>query len=243
MPHWILNRRADSHKDFCEDAYYYSERDGFVIAAVFDGCSDGVKSHFASELHAKLFRKIVDEEWTEACQGLNQGKYSQDAILEGVVTMLMMEVHAMRDVMKITILECLSTAVIALYNTKTEKLLVKFLGDGVICVNDEIDRVLSPDNTPDYIAYYEIEGLDAYTDLYRHYTTKAYTGVKSFSVCTDGVDAMVGGHECLEEKIHFLLKDNSLTMSEAMLRRKTNMLRSKGVSFQDDITIIRYEAV
>ena len=52
-----LVRRGTNHKNFCEDSVYHLEYGNIVDLAVFDGCSTGIKSHFASELMYKIFRK------------------------------------------------------------------------------------------------------------------------------------------------------------------------------------------
>lgn len=241
--HWILNKRADSHQTHCEDAYYYTERDGYVIAAVFDGCSDSVNSHFAAQLHSYALRKILENEWNNWCQAMSRDALSDDDIvlLMGAGTGLQMKASA--EALNLTELETLSTALITMYDTKSKRLVCMFMGDGMVWVDGVPQRETSgTQNTPKYLGYLDQMDMEPgfLGDMYR---IEVYDNVKSFAVCTDGIDAIVGGHEALEEKIHFLLQDTTLHDSGAMLKRKCNILRQKGATFQDDLTIVRYEAL
>ena len=54
------------HNLHCEDDYLVYENDKFILAAVFDGCSSGIDSHFASTMHKYKMREICNnlEEYT-----------------------------------------------------------------------------------------------------------------------------------------------------------------------------------
>lgn len=245
--HHILNARADSHKDFCEDAYYYSERDGWVICGVFDGCGEGVNSHFASQLHSYALRFIITRYWDENVQLLNQSKVSIEGIINITATSLAQVVIRSADVLGVTTLENLSTAVIVLYNMRTQYLIVKFLGDGVIRINGAMHRVDSgPSNAPNYVGYLGTGRISELNELIRDkekYPLMVFTNVSSFALCTDGIDAVRHAHRPLEEVQHYLLEDKFLHQSKAMLSRKLNILRNEGAMLNDDLTIIRYEAI
>lgn len=245
--HHILNARADSHKDFCEDAYYYSERDGWVIAAVFDGCSDSINSHFASQLFSYSLRGVIDDYWTENIQNFDKSDLSTEDMMLSFSTLASTSLLYVADALRMTKLEILSTAVIAMYNTKKKYLMVKFLGDGVVMVNGEMHRVDSGEsNEPNYVGYYDKDEFDESPQLLidaNMYPFMAFTEVNSFSICTDGIDAIKHPHRPLEEVHHYLLQDKALIPSQAMLRRKLNILKKEGAMLNDDLTIIRYEAV
>lgn len=46
------------HNLHCEDDYLVYENDTFLLAAVFDGCSSGIDSHFASTMHKYKMKEI-----------------------------------------------------------------------------------------------------------------------------------------------------------------------------------------
>lgn len=48
------------HDLHCEDDYLVYENDKFIVAAVFDGCSSGIDSHFASTMHKYKLREICE---------------------------------------------------------------------------------------------------------------------------------------------------------------------------------------
>lgn len=56
-----LIARGRLHSLRCEDDYLVHESDRFILAAVFDGCSSGVDSHFASTMHKYKMREICKE--------------------------------------------------------------------------------------------------------------------------------------------------------------------------------------
>lgn len=245
--HHILNARADSHKDFCEDAYYYTERDGWVIAAVFDGCSDSINSHFASQLFSYSLRGVIDDYWMENMQNFSRTNLTTEDLILSFCSLASTSALCVAGALRITALENLSTAVVAMYDTKKKYLMVKFLGDGVIRVNGEMHRVESGEkNEPNYVGYLYKEDFDEDPQLLMDtdkYPFMAFTEVSSFSICTDGIDAIKHPHRPLEEMHHYLLEDKALIPSAAMLRRKLNILKKEGAILNDDLTIIRYEAV
>lgn len=245
--HHILNARADSHKDFCEDAYHYSERDGWIICGVFDGCSDSINSHFASQLHSYAFRGVMDEYWTQNIQSFNKSSFTTEEMMRSFSCLMTTSVICVVDALRITKLENLSTAVLAMYDKRRKYLMVKFLGDGVVRVNNVMHRVDSGvTNEPHYVGYFDRDDLDDVDEILKdegQYPFMTFTNVDSFSVCTDGIDAIKHPHRPLEEVHHYLLEDNTLNQSAAMLRRKLNILKKEGAILSDDLTIIRYEAV
>lgn len=238
--HFILNKRADTHHDFCEDSFHYTERDGWVICGVFDGCSDGINSHFASQLHAYSFRNILSKYWSEHLQLMDANRIIPVNLINGLGILLATNVLAMTQAMSVHELENLSTAVLALYNVRSKHLVVKFIGDGAVCVDGVMHRVDSgPANTPSYLGYLDVDETDQIEDE-DIYPVKIFTDVKSFSLCTDGIDYIRHPHKSVEECIHFLLQDTTLLPSAKMLPRKCNILTKEGAQFNDDITIIRY---
>ena len=51
---------GSEHKQ-CEDSIFNMVKDDYIFMAVFDGCSGGVDSHFASNLFKKIMKKTIEE--------------------------------------------------------------------------------------------------------------------------------------------------------------------------------------
>ena len=49
------------HHNFCEDSSLVFQDDNFIHIAVFDGCSTGIDSHFASFFFSRMLRKTIKE--------------------------------------------------------------------------------------------------------------------------------------------------------------------------------------
>lgn len=243
MSHYILNRRADEHHIHCEDAYFYTQVDEWVIAAVFDGCSDGINSHFASQLYAYSLRSMVNTGWHGLVQAYNKDNGDLTELCNNLAGLVGTQAMLISDGLGLTQLETLSTVVLALYNTQERELIVKFLGDGACSVDSQMFRVDSgAENAPKYLAYLNEDELnpELLQDIYEE---KYFRDVKRWSIMTDGIDAIRHPHKPLEECINYLLEDNKLLPSNAMLSRKANVLQKEGARLLDDLTIIRYEAV
>lgn len=239
---YILNKRADTHPDFCEDAYFYTERDGWIIAAVFDGCSSGINSHSASQIHSYLMRASLRYAWNSWHQIMNVAEYPPTKVINRLCARMWEGLQETISVISLEELEVLSTIVVAMYHVRRKYLVVKFIGDGSLLVNEVMHRVESVDNAPRYLSYLTKEEA-THEYIAESYPEFVYTNVDRWSITTDGIDQMKHPHKSLEECIHFLLEDKSLMPSEAMLRRKINILHKEGMVLNDDLTIIRYEAV
>lgn len=230
----ILNRRADTHPNFCEDAYLVMEKENYILMAVFDGCSDGVNSHFASELHAKLVRQafLVQEVSDDIHDMINRILFRTANDL-GLAKMSLM----------LNELEILSTVVICLINTTEQGCaLVKVLGDGFTHTDEDMDVFDSGEkNCPDYMAYHIADYYEDIMKWIKNVPAHLIVGpIETLSIGTDGISSFRGGKRTTEEIQQFLLEDKFLITSEAMLNRKMNILHKEGTILQDDLTIIRY---
>lgn len=50
----ILNQRGGNHNS-CEDSVWVNDTEDFIVGGVFDGCSTGINSHWASQTIAYIF--------------------------------------------------------------------------------------------------------------------------------------------------------------------------------------------
>lgn len=236
-----LNRRADSHQNLCEDALYYTERDGWIIAAVFDGCSDGINSHFASWLMHYTLRAVLKDTWNHLFQLINRTDVTAPYALSHICANMRMYLETEMENLALEGLEVLSTIVIALYHPRSQYLAVKFIGDGLLLVNggsstSNLVRITSgPENKPTYLSYIH-PAEDIVQKMEDEYPAHVFTNVTEWSICTDGIDQIKG----VEDPLGTLLRDKYLFTSDVMLGRKINIMQQKGAVLGDDVTIIRY---
>lgn len=55
----VLKKGTD-HLVNCEDDLFFSNYyDKYYVGAIFDGCSSGIKSHFASSLFGKILQTVL----------------------------------------------------------------------------------------------------------------------------------------------------------------------------------------
>ena len=226
-----LVKKGEEHLTYCEDfSFYRVLEDDTIIAAVFDGCSDGITSHFASALLGKILKKCVSS-YTAIKE-----EYIHVAMIS-IIYELFKETKFLRDRLNLVDLEIISTFIFMI--VKGNKVYIISSGDGVIKIGDDLIILESPNNEPDYMAYH----LDSqFVDFYDTHL-KEYSGTftSSISISTDGILSFRNTEkgDVSSEVIDFLLNDTNLLGSEAMLSRKYNILRKKGYVNFDDVCVIR----
>ena len=62
MNAYSVIRKGEDHPVFCEDFMSINNSGRYFIGVVFDGCSSGSDSHFASSLFGKIFNQITNDE-------------------------------------------------------------------------------------------------------------------------------------------------------------------------------------
>lgn len=218
-------KKGDSHIT-CEDSFFVQDLEDIVIGGVFDGCSTGVNSHFASALLAKCFynkmKTIYDFEMVD--------KY----VIDNQIRMSIEFFILTSNLLHLEQIERLSTAFVFYYYKKSKVLVYYCFGDGYINVNYDNELIItSPGNAPDYIGYYTIDNPIPIK-------ATRVENVENFTIATDGITALREVIPSGINPIDYLVKDKTLEKSQSMLGRKLNIL-SHNFSFQDDITLIRYE--
>lgn len=234
---WSGIRKGDSHKNNCEDSLFLLDLPNLIIGGVFDGCSSGINSHVASGMLSASFKNSFSS-WYSLLKGSTFDNLTKEQI-DSPIKNAMRDYHLACSVLGFSELECLSTAIIFLYHKRNKILLYYTFGDGFVIYNDNICRITSQDNAPDYIAYH-FKDTDIQPYIDKNYYT--ITNVNSFCIATDGLDAIthVTGEEV--DVIDFLCYNKMLSSSNAMITRKFNMLAHTH-SFDDDISIIRYDSI
>jgi hypothetical protein len=217
----LLNKIGNK-KNRCEDSYLFKENDNFIWGGVFDGCSSGINSAWASQTLAYIYDKV----------DINVFLY--ETILEDFWKSLETSVR----MFGITEEHFLSTAILFKYDKLNHVLSVRPLGDGVIFVNG-VKKVYDQKNLPDYLAYH-IGNPYQLNTFYNRYPVEYYDEVTSFHICSDGIDsfALPQSKEKIQEPIDFL---TSCNLSENHLVRKFNILQKQGWLIHDDLTILSYE--
>lgn len=230
-----VSRRGTSHPDWNEDNFFIKEMAHVIVGGVFDGCSSGKDSFFASKLFANIVKKTVDEFDTiieintfptlihQFCKNLNK---------------------AIKSV-GLTTDETLSTALFFIYDIKSNELLVKFFGDGCAYANNNELLFFNNDeeNKPDYLGYQLNEILKSSHAFINYYNNKkSFRAItKDFSIASDGLFTF---KKTIESEPNFdytnyLVKDDFLYKNPASLKRKLNIIKNKGFEHYDDVTIIR----
>lgn len=236
-----LLKRGESHKDFCEDFLFtYSLKENYFIAGVFDGCSSGENSQFASNLFAKIFKK--------ECSKLEfkKEKIELKNLMKELLRNSIIKINSIKKQLNLEIKELLTTIVLMIFDKEKDEIFAMVIGDGVISYNGEIE-IFDQNNTPDYLAYNLEKLTTEYYDLWfdEFDQSRNYTKIKDFSISSDGILSFIKNNFDEKEKPHispqdYLLKDNFLMKNKAMLSRKCNVLKNKyNLSNYDDLGIVR----
>jgi len=257
-----LLRRGTNHKHFCKDSIFSHESNNITYLAVFDGCSTGIKSHFASELMSKLFRKSINQFQNSEHSKLN---ISSEEILKNIFYYLFFNFQTSKMILEIPVDEILSTMVLAIVKKNTTggssdgfktveyvyeyDLSIAMSGDGAFFINNKLEIVDSVENKPDYLAYHLNDGV---ADAWKSFKTYDYTldNINNFAIMSDGITSfkklnLESNFNSLltDDEYNFLidklLVDETLLKSDAMLARKMNILEKKGYNHFDDLSIIR----
>ncbi len=233
---YIGQRKGDSHKNHCEDSHFFLDHNGLLFLGVFDGCSTGKDSHFASELISRCVRLACLNWMSLNYKGCEPSFHGTMAIIFDAKE----RIRKMASELQLMELELLSTIMLAIYHKNSRLLFLCVIGDGFYKINDVETNIESPDNTPNYLAY--LLNDTSMEPVIRSLHIKCFENVHSFSLCSDGITAIkpIKVEISDQQMRDYLLSDKSFAKSEAMLSRKFNII-AKHSQFGDDITILRYE--
>ncbi len=244
--HKVLRRGSD-HSDFCQDAISIGETEKFLYLCVFDGCSGGKDSHFASSLFSKAFSDIV----INFSNNLDKGSIEDNS--KFIVYMLTRKISEVKHVLHLDIIELLSTVVMCSINKDTRECLICAFGDGYFCVDGKEQMIKNTrflnkengENMPDYMAY-DLHEIENSNDFEYWYSQKSeihkFENVTDVIVASDGIGTFKKFKETSEaiNPIDFLVKDETLMQTKNMLERKYNILQNKYCMINtDDLSVIR----
>jgi len=231
--------RGEIHKDFCEDFLLNKKlNEKYHLFGVFDGCSGGIDSHFASTLLAK----IISEE-SKFIKKNNKKSLSE--LLKKLIRKTAKKLSKIQKQLHLQTDELLSTIVLLLVDTKNNKAEIIAIGDGYISVN-YTETIIDQENKPSYLAYYlkDIKNKENFAKWYDENVTKINAdNFSDLTISTDGILTFRNRNAKPEndiKPIEFLVKDDFLIKNSAMLSRKSNILKNKHnyVNF-DDLAMFR----
>ena len=239
-------RKGSEHPVFCEDFMSFHNGGRYFIGAVFDGCSGGNESHFASSLFGKAFNQTL----------MNSGFISGDSLEERGKEFMRTFIHKLFEVKVVLDLnegDMLTTFIMLVYDKVHGEALTLSVGDGIICCDGETMimentrfEITNPDNykdMPDYIAYDLNEiGLEkgVFDNWYgNRVAIKKYIDPQDISISTDGIFTFNTPDGEIDIVQHLLMDDKWIG-NKIMLSKKVNILKTKYKSIhKDDISIIR----
>ncbi len=236
-----LLKRGENHKDFCEDfllSHDLNER--YALYGVFDGCSSGVDSHFASTLFSKIFR--AELEYLEPANYDTTKEALNRALLHAIESLA-----GIRDNLLLETDELLSTVILFLVDKIDMSGDIIVIGDGFLSINGENHKI-DQNNEPDYLAYYldQINTFEDYENyLLSHGIQFHVDKIVDVTLSTDGIHTFQQLNDKDYDKnapypLDYLIKDEYMATNKTMLSRKCNILRTKyGYTHMDDLGIIR----
>lgn len=218
----ILNKISATH-NCCEDSFFVKENDYMIIGGVFDGCSTGINSKWASQTFAYLFGNAWENPVTD---------YKIKSVRWALQSMA--QAFHLMDTM-----QYLTTCLLFCYEKQAKKLSVRALGDGWYSVNgNEFD--IDQNNIPDYLGHHLYDDASAFNTYLEHYKIRQYPDVESFIICSDGINSIQRSQFASETAIEPLARLLHPPLTVNYLERQWNILKRNEFTLSDDLTIISY---
>lgn len=217
----VLNHISGSH-NCCEDSYFVRENEHFIYGGVFDGCSTGIQSKFASQLFAYAFESI------------ESNPTSNETLL-----LLWTKLQHIKIALGLKNNQLWSTCVLFNYNKQRKRLKVRVIGDGNFYVNDT-EHVIDTDDKVSYISDNIDQGLGAYYQWMQGFPIRRYDNVISFKICSDGIKQVSRSQFAPETTNNAMAMLMHPPTSPNYLARMWNILKRDHFTLSDDLTIISY---
>ena len=146
-----LNKTGKLHDKHTED-YVMVEKvsKDWLIAAVFDGCSSGDESFFASALYGKLIRKSCKllPHLGKIRPEFNLQEIDASFIGKFILNQVFDDMKKAHRLLGTELIEILSTIIVLVYNRSSGSAWINISGDGYIVQNNEIEEI-DKKNNPD----------------------------------------------------------------------------------------------
>lgn len=208
--------RGASHTLHCEDDFYVFENEEVIVAAVFDGCSSGIDSHFASTMHKYCLREVLNDIPYILREDDNRNFPFKDVNESGkeIISLLFDKIYRLDYKVNS---EMLSTVVLTLVNKITKEYFICFAGDGVCKINDEIHSI--HDANSNAVWYLSSVNYSDFNQYYNNYCTK-FSGIfeNEISISSDGIESFrdkFGADVTVEAEMLFLnMKHDKVKLNE-----------------------------
>jgi hypothetical protein len=224
-------RRGIDHPLRCEDDLFVIQKSNFIIGAIFDGCTTGETSSFASSLFVKIFKKSIDEIY---CNYIikNSISFHMQLFYQFIFNLKNISLGLKNN-------ELWSTIVYFVYDIEQKKLVVSICGDGNIYCDGINYRIHNEDNS---VLYLIDELKNSIKHIYDNLFLIELESPHDFAIASDGIETYKTklGINSYKQAFNYLILDGFLKQNEAMLARKCNILEKKhNLYHTDDLSIIR----
>ncbi|WP_299834008.1 protein phosphatase 2C domain-containing protein [uncultured Tenacibaculum sp.] len=230
---------GEFHTNHCEDFLIIEDiSDSEKLLAVFDGCSSGKESVFASILFGKILRNISKQEFHKSF--IVKEKSSMQEKMKAVLLQFFNKLKLTKQTLDLDTYELLSTVIICLTNTENKTAEIVVAGDGLVTVDGKQYDFESNDK-PNYLAYHLQKSFeDWFTNETQKITINHY---KDLSLATDGIFAFKNLKNRTNEKseseiIEFLMNESVNTTLDAKIKTLNQQYDHLPT---DDIAIIRVQ--
>lgn len=230
---------GEFHTNHCEDFLIVEDvADNEKLLAVFDGCSSGKESVFASILFGKLLRNISKKEFHK--DFIIKQKVDLKTKLEAILEQFFKVLKTVKFYLDLDIYELLSTIILCVVDTRTKKAEIIVVGDGLVSIDGTLYDFENNDK-PDYLAYHLQK---PFQEWFNNQQQKiSVSNFKDLSIATDGIFAFKNLKNKRLQKpeneiIDFLLHKemtNTLTGKIKVLKQQYDHMPT------DDIAIIRLQ--
>jgi len=236
-----VTRRGRAHAHRCEDESLVFSYNQIAVIIVFDGCSTGRDSYFASGLFAKIFKKIAIQHKT-FLESINEESNLED-VVHTLIELFFNELRYSFNYFVLDLTEILSTIVLSAVNLKTKQSYSIIVGDGSIYIDGKIHTIKpTNENAPDYIAYYL---TSLFSDVWKNNVYKYNFKIeKTIAVMSDGIDSFRNYDENRyitddekDEIIKRFFESGFLLNNKIGLARICNILDDKNIAPSDDLSI------
>jgi len=128
-----------NHKNNCEDNFLVVERNSIIYGGIFDGCSTGIHSAWASQTISYIVNFAIEQEI--------------DILSDNFINYcLLSELEYMSKRLNISHMNFLSTCILFKYDKTNNIFSIRTFGDCYYYLND-IEYIVDQNNTPDYLGY------------------------------------------------------------------------------------------
>lgn len=204
----------------CEDTVDYIETTDDISGGIFDGCSTGNSSKWASETFNFLFKR----------ENYNLNDLNILSVIQ--------DLNSILSYVEADFTHAYSTAILFNYDKLTKTLLLRAFGDCSYWVNG-VRFDVNANNHPDYIAYHLEESVVNLDRYLKKNPIRTFENVSDFIITSDGIDRLkFPTHK--EFNFNFLNSLLSPPNGKPYLERMWNLAKRDGWFLEDDLSIISY---